>query len=212
MAQKFNVNTLILSGQTVTATPTTILVNGNVIAGGGGALGGVTGISITGGVSISGEIDIVGIYGTNVIQSGNTIGVSGGGGGGITATQLESTGTALQNQLSLSGNLTRGTTFFNSDGIPTGAYFLPLWRAPFSCTVPGVHGYITSGTNAVINARRNALDLLISDMTVSPTGTWVSSGIIQNGSFVAGDTLSAEIASVKDFPVSITVQIDFKRP
>lgn len=124
-------------------------------------------------------------------------------------TIIENTGAALQTQL---GQLSRSTTFYNSDGIPTGSYFLPLWRAPFACTVTGVHGYIISGTNAVINARKNATDLLISNMTISPTGAWVSSGIIQNSTFAAGDTLSANIVSVLNFPTSVTIQVDFRRP
>jgi hypothetical protein len=50
----------------------------------GGALGGVTGITISGSVAISGAIQFIGAYGTNVIHSGNTIGISGGGAGGGT--------------------------------------------------------------------------------------------------------------------------------
>lgn len=69
-----------------------------------------------------------------------------------------------------------------------------------------------SGTNALFHCERNFLDLTVGDITVSPTGAWVSSGIITNGSFVAGDTLLAEITSVRDFPVSVTIQVDFRRP
>jgi len=43
----------------------------------------ISGISVTGGVAIQGAVNFVGLYGTQVIQSGsNTIGISGGAGGG----------------------------------------------------------------------------------------------------------------------------------
>jgi hypothetical protein len=93
MANKFKTNSLILGGELVTTTGNVVFVNGvptyqgtnpdNFISSGSLALrNSVTGITISGGIAITGAINIVGIYGTNVVQSGNTIGISGGGGGG----------------------------------------------------------------------------------------------------------------------------------
>ena len=103
---------------------------------------------------------------------------------------------------------------YNSDGIPSQVYIIPLWRAQFSCTVTGVHGLVY-GSGATVNAiKNNSSDLLISNISsaVGNSGVWISSGIIQNSGFSAGDTLSFAVRSTTGFPQSISVQVDFRQP
>ena len=123
---------------------------------------------------------------------------------------LASTGTNLINLL---GAFSRGTCFYNPDGIPTGSYYLPIWRSQYACTLTGIHGLRISGAGATINIRKNFNSgHLISDLSITSTGAWQSSGIIRNPSYVIGDTLEAQVTSVTSFPVSVSIQADFTKP
>src|SRR3990167_2355378 len=53
--------------------------------------------------------------------------------------------------ISRSGEFSRGGTVLDPAAT---ARNVPVWRAPFACTVTNVRGYRVGGTGAVINARR----------------------------------------------------------
>ena len=101
---------------------------------------------------------------------------------------------------------------YNSAGISNGVYNIPIWRSTLNCIATGVAAYLVSGVptgqfNIIKNKTSN---LLISNLPVNgTTGSWVTSGIIQNSSFVPGDTLEAKIISISGSPVSVTLQVDF---
>ncbi len=209
-------------------------------AGPGG--GGVTGISVTGDAPITGLATLTGIGGLTITQNGNVISFSGGAGGGEvnTASNLgDGSGLffdknvfdlrfkSLQagNNIQITGDndkldisvvslsFTKGGTFYNPDGVPSGEKFIPLWFSPFSCSATAVRGYILSGTNATINAYKNSVntDLLATDLLISTTGAWTSSETLQNNTFVSGDTFGITLIQNTGNPVSITVQVDFVR-
>jgi hypothetical protein len=180
------------------------------------------------GAAASGKVVKVHVGG---IQSGNLVATFTSSGinietgrhyysGGINLNQIYATQTQLSNtsgvlNTKITAPLSKSTTFFNPDGIPTGVYIIPMWRATTACTITGIHGYILSGTNAIIGVHKNnmAADVTTGDLTIAATGAWYSSGIINaNGTFAQGDTLMADIASVRDFPVSVTIQVDFSLP
>jgi hypothetical protein len=107
-------------------------------------------------------------------------------------------------------SFTKSTVFFHQTGIENRLYSFPMWRAPFNCQVTGIHGMRISGAGATINVRKNFIsNHLISDLSLTSTGAWLSSGIIENSSYVAGDTLEGRVLSATTSPVSISIQIDF---
>ena len=100
--------------------------------------------------------------------------------------------------------------FFNQTGLPNNQYYFPIWRAPFPCYITGIHGYMNSGTKAVVNARQNNVNFhLISGMTLHAEDTWYSSGIIQSQNYYQNSGLEAVISGLEGLPMSVTVQIDF---
>jgi len=107
-------------------------------------------------------------------------------------------------------NFSKSTVLYNPVGIDNLIYNFPIWRAISGCTATGIHGIMVSGSQCSISARKNfSMDLLASDIIISQTGLWNSSGIIQNSSFIQGDTLEARVTSTSGSPISISIQIDF---
>jgi hypothetical protein len=94
---------------------------------------------------------------------------------------------------------------------PSGGEQIAVWRAPFACTVLAVRGRRTGGTDAQVNARRNALSLLASALVLNQADQWISSTTIQNGSFAAGDELVIVVPSVAGGPSQVAVQVDLQR-
>ena len=95
---------------------------------------------------------------------------------------------------------------------PTGAVSAVSWRAPFACTVTNVRAYLVGGTNAVINAQHNGVDL-VGDLTDSSAGSWQDAGTITGTAAMSvGDTITLEIVSVSGSPTSVTIQVEMSRP
>jgi hypothetical protein len=94
--------------------------------------------------------------------------------------------------------LTRADKFTVGGAIvdPAGPRDFTIWRAPFACTVTNVRARRRGGTAATVNARRNALSLLASDLSVTSVNTWMDGGSVQNASFATGDELELRIISV----------------
>ena len=112
--------------------------------------------------------------------------------------------------ISKNQNFSKSTVFFNPTGIPNSKYYFPLWRAPFNCYITGIHGYMNSGTKAVVNARQNGTNYhLVSGMTLHNQNQWYSSGLIQSQYYYEGSGIDAVISGLIGLPMSVTVQIDF---
>jgi hypothetical protein len=127
---------------------------------------------------------------------------------------LSNTGQSLyvNGQLTATPTFTKSTVLYNKDGIADGIYNFTSWRAPFNCTVTGVHGMIISGSvpTGVVNVSKNfSQNHLSSNLVINQTGAWISSGIIQNANYNQGDTLQFNIVAVSGSPLSLTVQVDF---
>lgn len=93
---------------------------------------------------------------------------------------------------------------------PTGAVTYVVYRAPRAGTVVGVFGYRDGGTGVTVNATKNGVDLLTTDLSLSTDVTWMAGADLQNTALVAGDTLSVAIRSVSGFPAQVALQIDIK--
>jgi hypothetical protein len=108
-----------------------------------------------------------------------------------------------------STTFTRGGTILN----PTAAITVVVWYAPFAATVTHVLGYVSGATGSVINAQRNgSLPLLVSNLTLSSSGTWMDGGAVQNTAISAGDELQIVIVSVSGTPTQIAVEIQCTEP
>jgi len=89
-----------------------------------------------------------------------------------------------------------------------------LWRAPVACKVIAVRAYRVGGSGAVVNAQKNAADLLAADLSLTSADTWMggSSGLAAAAvlHLAAGDTLKAEVVSVAGTPgpTAVTIQVD----
>jgi hypothetical protein len=103
----------------------------------------------------------------------------------------------------------RGGTILN----PSTSNDIIVWRAPYPCVVTAVKGYRIGGNGATINARRNATsEHLASDLSVTPTDTWVDGGVVQNTSYASGDKLEIRIKSLTPpNPSQVAVQVDYTR-
>lgn len=106
----------------------------------------------------------------------------------------------------------KGGAFYNYDGIPSGSQTIPLWQSTYPCRVLSVRGNIISGTSALVNAvRNNAQTILPTNLNISTTGTWFSSGNVQNSIFNSGDSLSIRLVQNVGNPVSVSIQVDMIR-
>lgn len=171
----------------------------------------VTGLSIAGAIPrVTGDVILTSSSNIIIGQSSNGFTFTATIPPGFsTSGNLEATGTALQNQIS-NQPFTKSTIFFHQTGIENRQFNFPIWRAPFSCQITGIHGLRISGGGATINARKNFINShLITDLSLVFTGNWISSGTIQNSSYVAGDILEGRILNTSGSPISVSIQIDY---
>ncbi|MFE7347531.1 hypothetical protein [Streptomyces fimicarius] len=84
-----------------------------------------------------------------------------------------------------------------------------VWQAPRPVTINGVRGHRTGGTAATINARRNAADLLATDLSLTTADTWLSGPNVQNTAIAAGDSIAVSVRSAAGAP-TVTIQIDYE--
>jgi hypothetical protein len=126
-------------------------------------------------------------------------------------------GNAANNSLTISStgssssaisNFSKGGGMYSVDGIPPGNYVFPVWRAHDNCTITGIHGYRIGGTSATVNVTKNNVRLFGSHLSLSSTGSWISSSLISSG-VVKGDDIEIEIVTVSGFPTGISIQVDF---
>ena len=112
--------------------------------------------------------------------------------------------------ISRSGEFSRGGTVLDPAAT---ARNVPVWRAPFACTVTNVRGYRVGGTGASINARLNgASNHLASNLSLASADTWTDGGAVQNAAYAAGDRLEIMIVSTAGSPTEVAIQVDFTRP
>jgi len=111
--------------------------------------------------------------------------------------------------LSVSGTFSVGGTILD----PTAARNIPVWRAPFACTVTAVKGYRVGGTGATINARLNgASNHLASALSLTSAGTWMDGGTVQNTAYAVGSALEIMIVSLTGSLTELGIQVDYTRP
>lgn len=109
-----------------------------------------------------------------------------------------------------SSAITRGGTVLDPAAT---ARNIPVWRAPFACTVTNVRGYRVGGTGAVINARRNGASThLASNLSLTSADTWTDGGAVQNTAYATGDRMEIMIVSTAGSPTEVAIQVDFTRP
>lgn len=95
---------------------------------------------------------------------------------------------------------------------PTGTVTPVIWRAPYACTVTNVRGFRDGGTGAVVNANRNALALLVANLSLTVADTWTDGGAVQNTAVVAGDLIQLNFVSFAGAPNYVAIQVDLTRP
>ena len=95
---------------------------------------------------------------------------------------------------------------------PSAVANIVVWQAPFPCTVTNVRGYFSGGSLAIVNAQRNALKLLASDLVLGAQNAWIDGGVVSNTAFALNDTLSIVLVNVGGSPSQVAIQVDFSRP
>ena len=91
---------------------------------------------------------------------------------------------------------------------------IPMWRAPYNCTVQKVHGLMVGGNNCNINAQHNGGNLVSTLLIPSGNaGVWQDAGAITgNANVVTGDTITAVLVSQNNNTASVSIQVTFSRP
>lgn len=111
--------------------------------------------------------------------------------------------------LAVSGGFSKSFAIVNNNNLqPLDAGTFAVWRCNVPCTASMVLGYTDSGSSVLVNAKRNALNLLATDLSVT-TDTWASSSTLQNQNFSTGDILSFTLVSFASTPKEITIQASF---
>lgn len=106
---------------------------------------------------------------------------------------------------------TKTIPIVNAAGLSS-ALNVPIWRAPFACTVLNVRGYRVGGSGATVNARKNgSLNHLASALSLTSANTWLDGGTVQNASYAAGDSMEAMLVSATGGPTIVAIQIEYTR-
>lgn len=86
-----------------------------------------------------------------------------------------------------------------------------IWQAAFDCTVTKVSALRLGGIGATINARKNGSStFLVTDLSVSTSGNWMSGEALQNTSVALGDSLEIMVTGLSGNPSQIAIQINFE--
>lgn len=93
----------------------------------------------------------------------------------------------------------------------SGALVLPIWRAPYPCTVRAVRGRRVGGSLIAVNARKTGgFNHLPVDLWLRTEAVWEASRTVQNQSYVEGDTL--ELVVVSGGAKEVAIQVEFEGP
>jgi len=124
----------------------------------------------------------------------------------------------VDGSLTVSGSLLAGTedhggTVVDANGFSfTPELWIPVWVAPYACTVAAVKGIKKDGTSFACNARKNgSSEHLSSDLTVSSDDTLTDGGAVQNTDYSAGDWLEIGITAFSGAVTRATVSVYFTR-
>ncbi|MVO87429.1 hypothetical protein GPA10_22360 [Streptomyces sp. p1417] len=90
---------------------------------------------------------------------------------------------------------------------PAGAVTYVICALQKGAQVVGVAAYRSGGSGATINAVRNGMDLLPTDLSLSTEAVWVAAPSVQNGVAVAGDSLAVTVRSVSGAPAYVSFEI-----
>jgi hypothetical protein len=99
----------------------------------------------------------------------------------------------------------------NSDGIPSGTnYTASVWRTNVAATLTGIHVYRVGGSGVFVNAFKNGTGAMLpTNLSITGTSVWNSSGVVSSGIYVVGDFLTLTIMSLSGLPTSVSIQADF---
>jgi len=101
---------------------------------------------------------------------------------------------------------------FNPNGI-TATFSVPIWRAPYPCTAVKIQTIASMASGTVtVNAKKNALNLMSSDLSATVADTWYNSTSLQNYSFAVDDTLWFSCTGVGTTLTRVLIQVEFTRP
>lgn len=138
-----------------------------------------------------------GIGGAQVFLSGGFAVISGGAGGPGSSTSYFSKNAAMA----------------NPDGIPSGLYLVPVFRANVACTLTGIHINRVGGSGVSILAYRNTPGTNHSILLASAaTGSWSSTSSLSNTAYVVGDSLYVMFSGLSNLPTAVNCQFDFSSP
>jgi len=204
MAKQFNVNTLLLGKQTITAIGNTLYINGNPVQGSASSgSAGVTGFSVTGSAIQTGVLNFETGSGISIILDGNTVHIGVNPSNlttisGIGGTQVISSGQYLLVSGGAGGNYVDLTTNQSINGDKDFIGHLTVSGVPVSTGGSLGGNYVDLTTNQSINGDKN----FIGHLTVS--GVPVSTGGSLGGNYV-DLTTNQSINGDKDFIGHLTV-------
>ena len=176
MANNFSTRVLTLSGQIITATPSSLLVNGLAIQGGSSA-GGVTGVSISGGPPITGLVSFTGIGGLLVSQSGQNVVISGGG-GPVTNNNFINSGTGVV--FTTGDQNIYGQKFFYDSGLFANVVLATLPNSPLGVGGSG-NAYVQLNIQNITSGDNASTDLIITASNGTDSTNYLDLGLNNPG-------------------------------
>jgi hypothetical protein len=133
-------------------------------------------------------------------------------------TNLLATGSLFGTASYIPSILSRGGTFSDLDGINLNlgvSQSIAIWRAPYVCSVSAVYstivGYPGLVSAATATVRKNFLGTMLTSSVIPLSGSWGVFTAISQSSFVAGDTLEVMLISSSNYPLAVTIQVDFTK-
>jgi hypothetical protein len=108
----------------------------------------------------------------------------------------------------------RGGAFTDANGLAGNSatnQILPLWVAPFDCTLTALKTTFVSGSGATVNARKNFTNAILTASAPSTNGSWASYTSFATSSITAGDSVAIFMVSSSGNPVAVVIQLDFTR-
>lgn len=112
----------------------------------------------------------------------------------------------------VAGTFTKTAAFSDATAIVPAT--IPVWVAPFACTLTAIKGYRVGGTGATVQAYRNTTGTTLRSAALSLTSssTWMDGGAVQNTAFASGDSLLMAVLTVAGSPTQISVQTNYTKP
>jgi hypothetical protein len=110
-----------------------------------------------------------------------------------------------------------GGAFYDPQGV-AGGQTLPVWIAPYACTLTKVEAFRIGGTGAVINARRNfgspTAKHIAADLSLTADQTIASTATLQDTAYSTGNVVELWLVSASGTPTptKVFIQLTFTQP